>query len=1078
MSRAPLITVGLLAGAAVGGLLLWQSGDAEAPAVALGETPEPPSRDTEASSLVEAFDEPKPAADTASDPEAPVSATNDSREVLSTSLLRGRLTSTNGDPITDATVTWTPLPDVEERHWTTTYSSDWTTVDGRSVLARSLTTTTDAAGIFEFFEATTSDADSVLWASHPDFVAGAALLEAPEEGEPQTTPEIDLELQPAPSIRVRVLDGESAVANATVWQYGTNQFLESLGSRSRDALSVLVRSFETGPDGVVQVHPFPGVEGLRAVKDGRRSKTRSEDFRGDVVLRMHDTFTASGSAAFDPELNLEDEYVVDITARIGHIVQDVASSLVDTDAGTWGPVPVPLVGESEYEFRFHGGDAIPIVESRPAPQPSAEVSVDFEANPGNRMWALVSDPDGEILYDARVFARWTGEPAGKMIVRPFPRDHEKAAGFVLLKGIPDGYVNLAGFCDGYVPQYQEGLEVPELEPVTSELRLEKAARVTGRVLYEGDPVETFEVSYWNEDTDATAWRKTFTDREDGTFELLDAPTGELWVLAAGRTLARSEPVMARVNAGESAEVTLHLQAGYTGRLTLTNQETGEPVPDATIQRITMVGSRNISFWGPDLHSDSSGQALVDGLVDGGNSIRVQAEGFGDTWGNWRITDGNVVPFQLPMAPARQLTIRLRGVPEEELGRYVASVGASSVPGRLAFRNGDTVVAGPISAGRYAVDLFRDGEFARSGWTESPVSGEWLYEFNLEPSRRLVVSVLPAGDEALPEPLFVNANSAVEGHTDIQISENVTDGQAVIEGLPEGPAAIWVYGSAQRDLGRGQALQGPGETHVSLRVTGSELALRLVDTEQAPVPMTQVFVRKSTDRVNMPANNVTNDEGIARLAGFEPGLYEVHATNENLGVMVAMAELHEHEEGITEIVFDAEHALSLVATDDLGPIVGASARLICARDTYTIGARSTDARGTADWERISAGKYVLHLSHPGHWPVSQPVEVMELSAHVEVTMPRLGSVALRFQDSAGGPARGVPVTLYSHELQASIEDWIAAGQLQLGASSLTTDDRGALEVSGIPCGRYEWSVNEVGGTVEAVPEARPRFIVLP
>ena len=1078
MNRAPLITVGLLAGAVVGGLLLWRSDGTAAPSVDLDETSEHQSRSTVAPALAETGDEPTPAADTEPDARPPAPAPSDSREALQTSLLRGRLASTNGEPIADATVTWTPLPDVVERHWTTTYSSDWSTVDGRSVLVRSLTTTTDATGTFEFFETTPSGADSVVWATHPDFVAGAILLEAPANGESQTTSDIDLELQPGASIRVRVLDGERAVADATVWQHGTNQFLESLGSRSRDALSVLVRSFETGPDGTAQAHPFPGVEGLRADKDGRESKTRAEDFRGDVLLRLCDTFTASGSVAFDPELNLEDEYVVEITARTGHIVQDVASSLINTNSGTWGPVAVPLVGESEYEFRFHGGDAIPIVESRPAPHPSAEVSVAFEANRGNRMWALVSDPDGEILYDSRVFARWTGEPTGKMIVRPFPRDHEKAAGFVLLKGIPNGYVNLAGFCDGYAPEYQPGLEIPEPEPVTSELRLKKAARLTGRVLYEGKPVETFEVSYWNEDTEATAWRKTFTDREDGTFELLDAPAGELWVLAAGRTLARSEPVLARVGAGESAEVTLHLQAGYTGRLTLTNQETGEPVPDATIQRVTMVGSRNISFWGPDLHSDSSGQALVDGLVDGGNSIRVQAEGFGDTWGNWLITDGNVLPFHMPMTPARTLKIRLRGVPPEELGRYAVGVTASSVPGRLPFRNGDTVVAEPLSTGRCGVKLYRDGELARSGPAEAPVSGEWVYEFDLESSRRLVVSVIPADGVELPDPLYLNAYSSAPGQPVIEISEDVIDGQAVVQGLPEGPARFFVYGHELRDLAQGQAVQGPDETHASLRVTASELALRLVRTDGTPVPLTQVSVRSNTDWLPIPTDNVTNDEGVARLAGFNPGLYEVHATNESVGVMVAMAELHDSSDAIAEVVFEADHSLSLTVTDDLGPVVGASCRLTCANDSYMIGARSTVAGGTAQWDRIGPGKYLLHLAHPGHWPVSQPVEVSELSAHVEVAMPRLGSVALRFQDSAGGPARGVPVALYSHELQASVEDWIAAGQLQLGTSSLNTDDQGALEVSGIPCGRYEWSVGEAAGTVQAVPEARPRFIVLP
>jgi len=359
-----------------------------------------------------------------------------------------------------------------------------------------------------------------------------------------------------------------------------------------------------------------------------------------------------------------------------------------------------------------------------------------------------------------------------------------------------------------------------------------------------------------------------------------------------------------------------------------------------------------------------------------------------------------------------------------------------------------------------------------------VSGEWLYEFNLESSRRLVVSLLPEGDGELPDPLFLNANSGVPEHADIQICEDVIDGQAVIRGLPEGPAVFWVYGADQRELAYGQAVQGPGESHTSLRLTSSELAIRLVSVDATPVPMAQVFLRKSTDRLSLPAENATNDEGIARLPGFRPGAYEVHVTDQSIGVMVAMAELDDREEAVTEIVFQADHALGLSVTDDLGPIVGVNCRLSCANDRYLVGARSTVAGGTAEWDRISAGDYVLSLSHPTHWPISKPVELTELRGHVEVQMPRLGSIALRFQESSGSPARGLPVALFCQELEASVEEWIAAGQIQRSASSLATDESGALELSGIPCGRYEWSAGDATGVVQAVPDARPQFFVLP
>ena len=993
------------------------------------------------------------------------------REPLTSASWYGRLVDSSGQPIAGSTISWTPLPPSPPIHWTSQSHSDWSARDGEALLALSRFTESNEQGQFSIVEPASLDG-SVIWATHPEFEAGYQIL--PASGELADSSPILIQLEPSTTLRARVVDDGKTTAGALVWQLGSSRPTDE--SAARQALELLVRRYETDESGHVPLHPFPGPEGLRATHHGRASKGVHGDFEGEVLLRLQDTFTASGTVAFSEDLNEDDEYVVHVHARTGHIVQAVDSTVVG-HSGSWGPVSLPLVPEEEYVFSFRGGDAIPREESRPTPASGSHVVVDFVGEPGNRIWALVADEDGNILFDSTLFARWTGDPAGEMWSRPFPEDHDEAPGFFLLKGIPDGFVSIAGFCDGYVSDTFPPIEVPEKEAVTSEIRLQRAARITGQVLYRGQPVDAFEVCYWNEETDVTAWRKTFLDREDGSFELLNTPTGEVWVLATGRSLPRSEPALVRVSVDESAHVVLDLQEGVSSRLTLLDQETGSPVPNAEIRRLASVALRNVAFWGPKLYSDSSGQALVSGLVEGGNSILVRAEGYGDTWGNWVVTDGHADPYELTLATAKTLRVRLEGIEGEEMGRYAAGVESSSTPGRPSFGPDGVLEFGPLSEGRYDLVLYKDRSYARSVATETPVSGDWEHVFDLRPTRQLIVTVVPEEGFELPDPLFVNASSVTGGRGDLQVAQEAYNSQAAITGLPLGLVSYWAYGIDQKKLGYGQAVQENGEVHATLRATSSELVVRLVDEDSQPVPLAEIYLRRSGDRLSLPASSITNDLGIVRAPGLDPGEYEIHATLDGRGTMITTVRLRDSTEDPVEITFAPTSFLSVSVLDDLGPIAGVSGRLSCANDSYSLGETNTTDTGYTAWDKISPGVFRLELTHPLHWPVVREFELGQGSSHRDVAMHRLGSLALRFVDAAGAPASGIPVELTSTELEESVTDWVADGLLP-ASTSLATGMGGWLRVTGIPTGGYRWKVGMETGFAEARLEAASLTITLP
>ena len=938
-------------------------------------------------------------------------------------------------------------------------------------MASSAFSTTSADGEFEFGTKPSPQGQTVLWATHPDYVGEFVVLDRGLT--PGDTGSLSITLEPASGLTALVTLASEPASGATVWQYGIPSPTSS-GENARRALSALVRQFTTSKEGTATLHPFPGPVGARASRGELESRAQRSESQARILLPLYETFTASGFVVADPELSSEDEYLVEVLAGTGHFKRVIGSTTV-RDLTEWGPISVPLLGDKEFAFTLRGGDAIPVTETRLAPAPGSELVVSFEARIGSRLWAIAADTEGVVLGHALITAEWSGRSPGSATRSAFPPGAD-AEGYVLFRGIPDGHVSLTARCEGYAPASVERIAVPEVEPATWELNLERASRVSGHVLYQGEPVEAFEICYWNDDTASGAWRKAFFDRADGSFELEDAPLGDVWLLATGLKAPRSSPVMVRVEQGESTEITLELQPGVTGQGTVIDRESAEGIPDATVQLYTSVEARNLAPWGSPAHTDANGSFSIDGLVEGMNTILVRADGYADAWGSFTVTGGRAEDLTVALVAPLSLNVVLRGVPPQEAASYIAQVTNDSSIGPLRFSEDGVATASPLAPGRYEVSLTHNGQPIRFASTQSPRGGNWELSFDVNMGPKLLVTVLPEEGEPLPYALALFARPMTTEMDRVEVATSVVDGQAILDGLPPGPVALSARGPKGELLGHTTAVLGTEDTLASLELGVRTLSLRIVDPRGAPMPLMRVGARGLGQAAGVPVVATTNGDGVASFDTLTPGDHELHVMHEEFGSMITTQVL-DVSKNVPSIEFSADLRVTVRVRSRGEGVPDVLCEVACAADGRRLGASKTNLAGDAFIRRISSGEYTLSCRHPEYWLHEAVVVLAGASLDHEVELLPLGGLSLSFVNTAGVPANQVPVELELIKTGESVRSWVENGLLD-AATQQATDAFGHLEIRGLPCGSYAWRAGGESGIVEATERAVGQVVVIP
>ena len=983
----------------------------------------------------------------------------DNREEVHRAGFAGRIEDSRGQPVGGALVSWTPTSVATDGSWQGSDVAAWERA--------SSFTTTNEAGRFSFAERL-DDAGrpSALWVTHEEYRAaslqlapdGPALLEQP------------IVLEPAEPVQAHVVGLEGDVGGARVLQVGI-----ATDGDPADLRGYLFRVHETGPDGRARLHAFPSEWGLSARKADLRAKPRQGAFEGTVVLRLVESFEASGVVRWEgsPQGDAT-EHSVAILARRGHIDEHVQT--VDAPGGRWGPLDLPAMDVESFVFRATTTGAVPLDEVVPRPSAGDEVFVEHDLTAGHDVWAKVLDQNEDVIFDADVIARWRRPDFrwASTQARPFPEDHDWA-GYVLLHGVKASSVVLEARAPGFVRLIAPPLEIPETEPLTNELVLSPAARIRGVVLHSGEPVPNFELCYWEPSVyPPAAWRKTFVDREDGSFEIDDVPVGQVAILASAPDLPRCEAVFFELAADEAAEVTLELPIEKLGRGQVVDASDGSPIPHARIQRYSNHDVRTVAFWGAPVSVEADGSFEVGGMAAGNNVVEAVAEGYGSAWA-WAMAGDDGVDFgPIPLERKRTLHVAVHGVPPDALGAYTFDVvGIEELYG-LTFDPDGTATVGPIApSSDYTVKLLRDGITAQQVGSYLRPGSEWQVVFEVG-GPQLTVSLRSDGDEAIPKGIAVLGHAVDANGESRVVQQPLEDRAAVLEGLPRGEVLLEAR-SVEGVVARAVTTLGDESTTATLTLDSKRWSFRLVDASGAPVAGARVFPWLAGFQSDYVSGAVSQDDGVFDLRGLIVGRAVLVAQHPTLGIAPLEVDVTASPgDEPVELVFDPAGAIDLSLRDAAGPVVGATCRLLAFGRHLAIHEATSNEAGQVEWVGLAPAIYSVDIERLGYWPEVAEIELEKGTVASSVTLKRRCQLELLIHNGDGTPAGGVALDLDALG-GGSLAEWIESGLVVTDADRMRTSATGRLVVEGLPEGTYTWTARSdagatASGTLTLVPSS--------
>ncbi len=259
------------------------------------------------------------------------------------------------------------------------------------------------------------------------------------------------------------------------------------------------------------------------------------------------------------------------------------------------------------------------------------VQVDLQLSKAMSIAGKVVGPAGEAVADAEVTPianlmnsrnrpGWTtfgtrSDENGRFETEPVPAT---------------SYYSLLAFAKGY------GMgTIEEAIPGSRDLviQLSRSASVSGRVTWKsgGDPVENLEVTVEPDDFDD--FPHTGTTDEDGNYQILDLRAGEHHV-SVDSSVVPFAKVSFNLTAGqELTGIDIELSDGATISGTVTDESTGDPIPDAEVFCGSKDGDRK------RVKTDADGYYIHTNLAEGTHSVSVSRAGI-----YARSSDGGVPPF--------------------------------------------------------------------------------------------------------------------------------------------------------------------------------------------------------------------------------------------------------------------------------------------------------------------------------------------------------------------------------------------------------------------------------------------------
>ncbi|HED64424.1 MAG TPA: carboxypeptidase regulatory-like domain-containing protein [Planctomycetes bacterium] len=983
----------------------------------------------------------------------------DARAPLETeAALRGWVLDPDGRGIAGAVVRLTHLEGAD-LEWEPSWKVDeWGRVDRQVQETR-----TDSEGGFQFAatDAREGGDPCLLDAAAQGYATSATQFDAAAAAEP-----IRLVLTPAEPVRVQVVDAQGVpVAGAEVSQFGVASE-EEARTRARGPGTwrrYLEHVTIADGNGLATLPRLGGEQVLVAREGSRRSLPWRGVPRGRVVLRLLPTFRLSGLVSLPDwsSLGYEGERRIRITAKRGGIERQLAA-LRGVDAGPYGPVELPVLPGATYTVHLEGSPIIPVRRSFDVPSADDETRVDLEAELGTPLWVLVTDMENEPIEDSRVTLRWTYEGRPNHVTR-----HSDADGYANMWSLPPVTFSIVASAPGYATEEFTGFELPE-DGGHIPVRLVPAARVRGKCFFRGEPVTDFSVTAYA-DGPARWTTKQFTAREDGSFELDDAPAGRAFVIASTEDLPPSDPVAVEVREGEEAEVRIELREGWPRSGVVVDGETGKPIPHARIRRSMVAQLLAENWWGTDVLTGVDGGFRLEALPEGRSAIEVSAPGYATFLtlvdGGDRFTES---PIHVALERTVSIRIQLTGLSPGSYGGFDATGQGPTGSLPMKWFSPDGVAEYPdASPGYYRIQVRGDPN-ARDRISAS-------VDIHAKPRRNILVPVRVGGPNRLSVHLDLDSIAGSDDELWAQLRYRTPGGKDMLLVGPFSPEgvfevdgidapSVWVEAIRRsgESLAASQGSFADGTLSLELSAEDTPFHLRVVDDHGEPLPAVYVMVIDPRTGA-YGASGSTGADGTIDLRGLPRREVEVNLYSKTHGFRTA-APISGKDDG-AELVLSATASLELDVQHDGTPISGVNARLLTAGNEVYYSGQTSDAQGVVTWSKLHPGTYRVRIMHPSYWQVEREVSATVDPRPIEIAMRALGDLSLRVVSSEGVAVAGLRMELVDGASGESVQEWIS-GDRGIDAS-LVTDERGECELNGLPEGQYR--VFAAGG--EELGEAR-------
>ena len=983
--------------------------------------------------------------------EPSVTARPDQRVEALTPILIGRVRSQVGGSLQGAVATWAPWTSLDLSSQTPWFSDRY--VEGIQGIDTVVEGTT-----YSFWRRPSGHSRSFVYVTDPDHLASAVSV-----NEDQTEP---LTLESAEPVRVRAVNGVGhAVEGAVVTSRGW--------ARLGNEVVPLFRRYITDVEGFARVSPLPNPSFMRAEHEGRASEVwRGEhsDIEGAVTLVLWDTFAAMGRVGGAPsqieldqcEVLVRKAHEEDAWARGRAQWHTWIASAPVSKTGTWDLPQVAWLGDSNYVFRIQGPATSPMEVVYRVSTPEQRVNIDFDWQAGHLLELRLADESDIPIPGALVVAAWKGIDGAWTRYDTL----SNTEGHARFTNCPEVMLWVRAYAEGFANQAFGPFVIP-VESGSFPLVLVRSGLVRGKCTHAGEPVERFTVTYWGDDPSGRS-AQTF-DSPNGRFELTDVPQGTVHLFARSDDLP-SSPILA-TEGTRATEVELELPDPMVARGRVVDSSSGEPLPRVRLEVHGHVRNRMLEAWGPPAFTDSTGVFTELILSPSTDTIEVSLDTYSTVYVTRDLFESGEVDLGLiALTKLQDLTVQL--VSERPMSFEGFRVGLFTGPAEEVTPQGRIVIGDVAAHSNYQVYVYPPGG-GRIDVDVTLLPGrDWECEVLVGTSRSVVVTIEPADGVEVPEDLWVAVS-----HRDrlgksyrciVEIDEfgvsrlnHVSGDRAVIQGITS---------TGQVVATKAVSLPEADEVRVTLPLSGREVELLFLDTQDQPVTSAGVFIRIPDDPVGTEIGTRTDETGRIRLIGFQADEVDIVVSPDYFKhASIKRLKLLEEEPTVVRVDLGARVRARLV--ENGLPAAGISISLLDVGETERALDGNSDSDGLVDLPFLSPGPYQLRIEGDGYWPLAHPIEASSNPTPQRIEVRRIGSVELRVtQESL--PVHGLQLEVISNEDACSVAEWLESGLALSGEQGLVTDSTGTVVLKGLPNGSYTWRIHTGSGTMQGQFEVAP------